>query len=149
MITDVCFFDGYEESTGKSNELKIYSLIEKGKGCLCFFIGDDTKESLKKYAFNTPYEKEIIVETNGEKIIIPSSFYIEKNMNNEYDFMFSFKENEMPKTDSGVLILCVFGVKERSNFIKNTYPTNGRRDRNIIIYLDDNTKLDYTINIIY
>lgn len=89
MITDVCFFDGYEESTGKSNELKIYSLIEKGKGCLCFFIGDDTKESLKKYAFNTPYEKEIIVETNG------------------------------------------------------------RRDRNIIIYLDDNTKLDYTINIIY
>lgn len=37
MITDVCFFDGYEESTGKSNELKIYSLIEKGKGCLCFF----------------------------------------------------------------------------------------------------------------
>ena len=50
MFTNICFYDGYEESTGKSNELKIYQLTGSGKDVLCFFIGDDKNESLKKYA---------------------------------------------------------------------------------------------------
>lgn len=134
MITDVCFFDGYEESTGKSNELKIYSLIEKGKDCLCFFIGDDTKESLKKYAFNTPYEKEIIVETNGEKIIIPSSFYIEKNMNNEYDFMFSFKEMRCLK-QTVVFWYFVFLVLKKEAILLKTHILQMEGEIGILLFI--------------
>lgn len=146
MLSDVCFYDGYTEKNENHYELKIYSLVGQDKHCLCFFIGDDENKTLSKFASNIPYEKEIIVETNGKKHLIPISSYINKNENNKYKFVFSFEENEMPRTKSGVLALCLFDTKDIVKFIKTTYPKYGRDDKNIIIYLDKMV-LDYSINI--
>ena len=146
MSTNICFYDEYEESTGKSNELKIYQLTGSGKDVLCFFIGDDKNESLKKYASKIPYEQGIIIETNGKKFLIPISSYIRENINDEYNFICLFKEDSMPKTDSGVLVLCLFGNQEVKEFLKTTYPKEARNDYRIIVHLNSRAKLDYSIN---
>lgn len=146
MFTNICFYEGYEESTAKSNELKIYQLTGSGKDVLCFFIGDDKNELLKKYASEIPYKQGIIIETNGKKFLIPISSYIRKNINDEYNFICQFKEDSMPKTDSGVLVLCLFDNKKVKEFLKMTYPKEVRNDYRIIVHLNSRTKLNYSIN---